>query len=163
FRAGGPAQPPNARVALKLPRWPRGLLPVLAGLLALVVLLIIVAGIWTDFLWYRSVHYGSVFGVTYGTRWALFFVGAIFMVLVTGLNAVVAYRLRPAYRPVASQRPGVETYRLAVDPHRRLLLGVVLALVGLNSGLSAAAGSRSRRPVTPPVPFRPAHAQLHPH
>ena len=59
-------------------------MPVLAGLIAFVVVLVIIAGVWTDFLWYRSVHYGSVFGVTYGTRWALFFIGGIFMAAVTG-------------------------------------------------------------------------------
>src|SRR5262249_1179076 len=93
------------------------------------------------------------FGVTYGTRWALFFVGAIFMVLVTGLNAVVAYRLRPAYRPVASQRPGVETYRLAVDPHRRLLLGFVLGLIGLITGISTAGAWRTWLLFVNQVPF----------
>ncbi|HXQ57200.1 MAG TPA: UPF0182 family protein, partial [Actinomycetes bacterium] len=148
-------------MALKLPRWPRSLVPVLAGLIALVVLLVIVSGIWTDFLWYRSVHYGSVFGVTYGTRWALFFVGGLFMALVTGLNAVVAYRLRPAYRPVASQRPGVETYRLAVDPHRRLLLGIVLGLIGLITGISTAGAWRTWLLFINQVPFGQKDPQFH--
>ena len=161
FRPSGPARPPDTRVALKLPRWPRSLVPVLAGLIALVVLLVIVSGIWTDFLWYRSVHYGSVFGVTYGTRWALFFVGGIFMALVTGLNAVVAYRLRPAYRPVASQRPGVETYRLAVDPHRRLLLGIVLGLIGLITGISTAGAWRTWLLFINQVPFGQKDPQFH--
>jgi uncharacterized protein len=152
FRSGA-ARPPEGRTAIKLPRWPRYLLPVLGGLVAFVVVLVIIAGVWTDFLWYRSVHYGSVFGVTYGTRWALFFIGGIFMALVTGLNAVIAFRLRPAYRPVASQRPGVETYRLAVDPHRRLLLGIVLALVGLISGLSASGAWRTWLLFANQVPF----------
>jgi hypothetical protein len=153
FRSSGPAQPSGGRAAIKLPRWPRYLLPVLGGLIAFVVVLVIIAGVWTDFLWYRSVHYGGVFGVIYGTRWALFFIGGIFMALVTGLNAVIAFRLRPAYRPVASQRPGVETYRLAVDPHRRLLLGIVLALVGLISGLSASGAWRTWLLFANQVPF----------
>ncbi|HEX7267716.1 MAG TPA: UPF0182 family protein, partial [Streptosporangiaceae bacterium] len=161
FRPSGPARPPDTRVALKLPRWPRSLVPVLAGLIALVVLLVIVSGIWTDFLWYRSVNYGTVFGVTYGTRWALFFVGGIFMALVTGLNAVVAYRLRPAYRPVASQRPGVETYRLAVDPHRRLLLGIVLGLIGLITGISTAGAWRTWLLFINQVPFGQKDPQFH--
>ncbi len=152
FRSG-PARPPDGRTAIKLPRWPRYVVPVLAGLIAFVVVLVIIAGVWTDFLWYRSVHYESVFGVTYGTRWALFFIGGIFMALVTGLNAVVAFRLRPAYRPVASQRPGVETYRLAVDPHRRLLLGIVLALVGIISGLSVSGAWRTWLLFANQVPF----------
>jgi uncharacterized membrane protein (UPF0182 family) len=160
FRSGA-ARPPEGRTAIKLPRWPRYLLPVLGGLIAFVVVLVIIAGVWTDFLWYRSVHYGSVFGVTYGTRWALFFIGGIFMALVTGVNAVVAFRLRPAYRPVASQRPGVETYRLAVDPHRRLLLGIVLALVGLISGLSASGAWRTWLLFANQVPFGQKDPQFH--
>ena len=160
FRSGA-ARPPEGRTAIKLPRWPRYLLPVLGGLIAFVVVLVIIAGVWTDFLWYRSVHYETVFGVTYGTRWALFFIGGIFMALVTGVNAVIAFRLRPAYRPVASQRPGVETYRLAVDPHRRLLLGIVLALVGLISGLSASGAWRTWLLFANQVPFGQKDPQFH--
>ena len=161
FRPSGPARPPDTRAALKLPRWPRYLVPALAGLVAFVVVLVIIAGVWTDFLWFRSVHYRSVFGVTYGTRWALFFIGGIFMALVTGLNAVVAFRLRPAYRPVASQRPGVDTYRLAVDPHRRLLLGIALGLVGLISGISAAGAWRTWLLFINQVPFHQKDPQFH--
>jgi uncharacterized protein len=161
FRPSGPARPPDTRAALKLPRWPRYLVPVLAGLIAFVVVLVIVAGVWTDFLWYRSVHYGSVFGVTYGTRWAMFFIGGIFMAAVTGANAVIAFRLRPAYRPVTSQRPGVETYRLAVDPHRRLLLGIALGLVGLISGISAAGAWRTWLLFINQVPFHQKDPQFH--
>jgi uncharacterized protein len=160
FRPSGPARPPDTRAALRLPRWPRYVVPVIAGVIAFIVVLIIVAGVWTDFLWYRSVHYGSVFGVTYGTRWALFFIGGIFMAAVTGANAVIAFRLRPAYRPVTGQRPGVETYRLAVDPHRRLLLGVVLGLVGLISGISAAGAWRTWLLFINQVPFHQKDPQF---
>src|SRR5215831_15813734 len=135
-------------------------MPVVVGLVAFIILLLIIAGIWTDFLWFRSVHYGSVFGVTYGTRWALFFIGGIFMAAVTGLNAVIAFRIRPAYRPVASQRPGVETYRLAVDPHRRLLLGIALGLVGLISGISAAGAWRTWLLFINQVPFHQRDPQF---
>ena len=160
FRPSGPARPPDARAALRLPRWPRYLVPVIVGLVAFVVVLIIVAGVWTDFLWFRSVHYGSVFGVTYGTRWALFFIGGIFMAVVTGVNAVIAFRLRPAYRPVTPQRPGIETYRLAVDPHRRLLLGIALGLVGLISGISAAGAWRTWLLFINQVPFHQRDPQF---
>src|ERR1051326_7942721 len=102
-----PADRPPGRPALRLPRWPRYLVPVLAGLIALGVLLTIIAGVWTDWLCYRAVHYSTVFDVTYGTRWALFFVVGIFMAAMVGLNAALAFRLRPVYRPVASaERPG---------------------------------------------------------
>ena len=149
-----PADRPPGRPALRLPRWPRYLIPVLAGLIALGVLVTIIAGVWTDWLWYRSVGYGSVFAVTYGTRWALFFVVGIFMAAVTGFNAVLAFRLRPVYRPAASaERPGVDAYRMAVDPHRRLLLGILLGLIGVISGITAASAWRTWLLFINQVPF----------
>jgi uncharacterized protein len=154
FQPPGRARPPDSRAALRLPRWPRYLVPAVLGLIALIVVLTIVAGVWTDFLWFRSVHYSSVFAVTYGTRWALFFVTGLFMALVTGVNAVIAFRLRPEYRPVpAGERPGMDLYRQAVDPHRRLLLGLVLFLVGLLSGLSAAGAWQTWLMFANQVPF----------
>jgi uncharacterized membrane protein (UPF0182 family) len=143
--------------------------PFLAGLIALGVLVTIIAGVWTDFLWYRSVHhgpvsgYGSVFDVVYGTRWALFFVVGIVMAAVTGLNVVLAYRLRPAYRvtPTATAKPGIELYRAAIDPHRRLLLGIGLALVGLISGITAAGAWRTWLLFINRVPFGVKDPQFH--
>jgi uncharacterized protein len=154
FQPPGRARPPDSRAALRLPRWPRYLIPAVLGLIALIVVLTIVAGVWTDLLWFRSVHYSSVFGVTYGTRWALFFVTGLFMALVTGVNAVIAFRLRPEYRPVpAGERPGMDLYRQAIDPHRRLLLGLVLFLVGLLAGLSAAGAWQTWLLFANQVPF----------
>ncbi len=164
FRPSPADRPPAGRAPLRLPpRWPRYLVPVLGGLIALGVLLTIVAGVWTDFLWYRSVQFGSVFGVTYGTRWALFFVVGIVMAAVTGFNAILAFRLRPAYRPARSapERPGVELYRAAIDPHRRLLLGIVIALVGLITGITAAGAWRTWLLFINQVPFHQKDPQFH--
>jgi uncharacterized membrane protein (UPF0182 family) len=154
FRPSPADRPPPGRPTLRLPRWPRYLIPVVAGLIALGVLVTIIAGVWTDLLWYRSVGYSSVFDVTYGTRWALFFVVGIFMVAVTGVNAVLAFRLRPVYRPAAAtERPGVDALRMAVDPHRRLLLGIVLGLIGLISGITASSAWRTWLLFINQVPF----------
>jgi hypothetical protein len=137
--------------------------PVLGGLIALGILLTIIAGVWTDFLWYRSVQFGSVFDVVYGTRWALFFVVGIVMAAVTGFNAVLAYRLRPAYRPArpSPDRPGVDLYRAAIDPHRRLLLGIALGLVGLISGITASGAWRTWLLFINQVPFHQRDPQFH--
>src|SRR5215472_5942456 len=152
FRPSAADRPPG-RQALRLPRWPRYLVPVVGGLIAFGVLVTIIAGVWTDWLWYRSVQYGSVFGVIYGTRWALFFVVGIFMAAVVGVNAWLAYRLRPVYRPATSDRPGLDAYRMAVDPHRRLLLGVVLGLIGVISGVTASGAWRTWLLFINQVPF----------
>ena len=134
-----PGQPrPAANRPLVLPRWPKLLIPVAAGLVALIIVVSVVAGVWTDYLWFRSVGYTSVFGTTYGTKWLLFLVTAIFMAAVVGANAWIAYRLRPPFRPSAADQQSLEGYRTVVDPHRRLVLGLLLGLIGLITGLSAA-------------------------
>jgi len=108
----------------------------------LIVLITVGAGVWTDFLWFRSVGYTSVFDTTYGVKWALFGIAAVFMMAVIGANIRIAYRLRPASRPVSSQQ-GLEAYRVLIDPHRRLVVGAVLGLIGLISGLAAAGDWRT--------------------
>src|SRR6266568_1027391 len=139
-----PGQPrPSAGRPIVLPRWPKFLIPAAAGLIALIIVVSVVAGVWTDYLWFRSVSYTSVFGTTYGTKWLLFLVTALFMAAVVGLNAWLAYRLRPAYRPAAPDQQSLEGYRTILDPHRRLMLGLLLGLIGLISGLTAASSWRT--------------------
>ena len=142
FRSPGQPRPSAGRPVV-LPRWPKFLIPVAAGLIALVIVVSVVAGVWTDYLWFRSVSYTSVFSTTYGTKWLLFLVTALFMAAVVGLNAWLAYRLRPAYRPAATDQQTLEGYRTVLDPHRRLLLGLLLGLIGLISGLTAAGSWRT--------------------
>ena len=160
FRPSSADRPPTGRPALRLPRWPRYLVPAVAGLIAFGVLVTIIAGVWTDWLWYRSVQHGSVFDVTYGTRWALFFVVGIFMAAVVGVNAWLAYRLRPVYRPAGTERPGVDAYRMAVDPHRRLMLGILLGLIGVISGITASGAWRTWLLFINQVPFGRKDAQF---
>jgi uncharacterized protein len=113
------------------------------AVVALIVIVSIAAGISTDFLWYQAIGYTSVFGTTYGTKWALFIVTAVFMAVVIGANVWLAYRIRPTHRPTSPEQQGLEAYRLVIDPHRRLVLGVILALIGLISGLTAAGSWRT--------------------
>jgi uncharacterized protein len=126
-----------------LPRWPKYLVPTAIVVIAAIIVISVVSGVWTDFLWFRAIGYSSVFDTTYGTKWALFVVTALFMAAVIGLNGWIAYRLRPDHRPVSPAQQGPEAYRQVIDPHRRLVLGAVLGLIGLVSGLSAAGNWRT--------------------
>jgi uncharacterized protein len=126
-----------------LPRWPRFVIPVVIIVVAVAILIAVVAGIWTDYLWYSSVHQTRVFGTTYTTKWLLFVVTAVFMIGVVGANIALAYRLRPTEVPDAPAHQGVEAYRQAIDPHRRAVMIVLLGLLGLISGLAAASGWRT--------------------
>ena len=136
-----------------LPRWPRYLIPAAAIVIAVIVIIAVIAGVWTDLLWFRSVGYSTVFETTYGIKWALFAIAALFMAVVTGLNMWLAYRLRPEHRPVAAEPQGLEAYRLVIDPHRKAALAVVLGLTALISGLTAAASWRTWLLFANRVPF----------
>src|SRR5262249_8142314 len=51
---------------------------------------------------------------------------------------VLAYRTRPTDPPTGPEHQGVEAYRQAIDPHRRGVTAVLLGLIGLISGITAA-------------------------
>jgi uncharacterized membrane protein (UPF0182 family) len=148
FRA--PGQPRPARRPAALVRWPRYVVPALITAVAVIVVACVVAGVWTDLLWFRSVGHTQTFAVTYGTKWAMFLAAALFMIVVTGGNACLAFRLRPQSPPAAGSgsgsgsRPSApEAYRVLVDPHRRAVLAVLLGAIGLVSGLGAASSWRT--------------------
>jgi len=101
-------------------------------------LISVVAGIWTDYLWFSSVGQTRVFSTTYSTKWLLFVVTAVLMMTIIGVNLFVAYRTKPKEPPTGPEHQGVEAYRQAIDPHRRGVTVVLLALIGLISGLTAA-------------------------
>ncbi len=151
FRVPGPRGGGGRQV--QLPRWPRFVIPAVIIIVALAVLIAIVAGIWTDYLWYSSVHQTRVFGTTYTTKWLLFLVTAVFMGGVVGANLVIAYRLRPEDPPTGPGHQGIEAYRQAIDPHRRGVMIVLLGLIGLITGLAAASNWRTWLLFINRVPF----------
>lgn len=107
-------------------------------IVAAAILISVVAGIWTDYLWFSSVGQTRVFATTYSTKWLLFLITAVLMMAIIGFNLVLAYRMRPEEPPTGPQHQGVEAYRQAIDPHRRGVIMVLLGLIGLISGLAAA-------------------------
>jgi hypothetical protein len=107
------------------------------AIIAAIVVVTVVCGIWTDYLWYKSVHYTSVFATTYSVKWALFGIVGVFMTAAVGFNAALAYRLRPMHRPSSPEQRGLDGYRMALEHRRRLALGAGSAAIGVISGLTA--------------------------
>jgi uncharacterized protein len=121
-----------------VPRWPRYVIPAVIIIVAAAILISVTAGIWTDYLWFGSVGQTRVFVTTYSTKWLLFAVTALIMIVVIGANILIAYRTRPKDPPTGPEHQGVEAYRQAIDPHRRGVSAVLLGLIGLITGLTAA-------------------------
>ncbi|RAY13330.1 UPF0182 family protein [Actinomadura craniellae] len=114
----------------------RLLVPVLAVLAIIVVLFLVFTAVYTDLLWFRSVDSSSVYTTRLRTEILLFVGSGLLMALVVGANMMIAYRLRPAYRPLSVEQQGLERYRAAVDPHRRLIGIAVVGVLALLTGSS---------------------------
>ncbi|HEY3735013.1 MAG TPA: UPF0182 family protein [Streptosporangiaceae bacterium] len=124
-------------------RWPRILAVSVASIVAFVIVIVIVSGVWTDYLWFASVRYTSVFATAYGVKWALFGIVGAFMAALVVFNAVLAYRLRPVHRPGTAEQRALDGYRIALERRRRLMVAVAAAVVGLIAGLSASGSWRT--------------------
>ncbi len=119
------------------------------------------AGFWTDWLWYRSVHYSSVFTTTLSTKIGLFFVFGLLMAAAVGLNIWLAHRLRPPLSAMSMEQQSLDRYRMAIAPYKKWLLLAVTALVGLIAGASASSQWRTWLMWVNGVPFHEKDPQFH--
>ncbi|AOR32186.1 hypothetical protein BFF78_14945 [Streptomyces fodineus] len=119
------------------------------------------AGFWTDWLWYRSVHYSSVFTTMLWTKIGLFFVFGLLMAVAVGVNIWLAHRLRPPLSAMSMEQQSLDRYRMGIAPYKRWLLLAVTALVGLIAGASAAGQWRTWLMWVNGVPFHQKDPQFH--
>ncbi len=119
------------------------------------------AGFWTDWLWYRSVNYSSVFTTTLWTKIGLFFVFGLLMALAVGLNIWLAHRLRPPLSAMSMEQQSLDRYRMGIAPYKRWLLLGITALVGLIAGASASSQWRTWLMWVNGVPFNQKDPQFH--
>ncbi len=119
-------------------RHPRRWLAALAVLVLLIVLAIVFTNIYTTLLFYRSVGFAEVYDTVLTTKIVLFVVVGLCFAGVVGANAVVAYRIRPAYHPDTPDQQQLDEARAAVAPYKLWILLAVCALLWLITGLSAA-------------------------
>jgi len=109
---------------------------VVAALFVLFLVSSSIVGVYTDLLWYASVGYRSVFTTVLGTRLLLFALFGVVMAVVVAANLVIAYLLRPAFRPMSLEQQNLERYRTAIEPRQRWLAAGIAVLVGAFAGLS---------------------------
>ncbi|MEU6351680.1 UPF0182 family protein [Streptomyces sp. NPDC047072] len=140
-RGGGPTGP---RIRVGRPsRRVRTLLMTLGVLAVLGMAFTMFAGFWTDWLWYRSVNYSSVFTTTLWTKIGLFFVFGLLMALAVGVNIWLAHRLRPPLSAMSMEQQNLDRYRMGIAPYKRWLLLGITSLVGLIAGASASSQWRT--------------------
>lgn len=119
------------------------------------------AGFWTDWLWYRSVHYSSVFTTTLSTKIGLFFVFGLLMAAAVGVNIWLAHRLRPPLSAMSMEQQSLDRYRMGIAPYKKWLLLAITSLVGLIAGASASSQWRVWLMWVNGVPFHQKDPQFH--
>lgn len=132
------------------------------GVLAVLAMAFVMfAGFWTDWLWFRSVQYSSVFTTTLTTKIGLFFVFGLLMAAAVGVNIWLAHRLRPPLSAMSMEQQSLDRYRMAIAPYKKWLLIGITALVGLIAGASAAGQWRTWLMWVNGVPFNQKDPQFH--
>ncbi|MFF4098091.1 UPF0182 family protein [Streptomyces sp. NPDC001903] len=158
-RGGGPSGP---RMRVGRPsRRARTLLMTLGVLAVLAMAFIMFAGFWTDWLWFRSVKYSTVFTTTLWTKIGLFAVFGLLMAGAVGLNIWLAYRLRPPLSAMSMEQQSLDRYRMSVAPYKKWLLLGIAALVGMIAGASAAGQWKTWLMYVNGVPFGQKDPQFH--
>ncbi|GAA1070370.1 UPF0182 family protein [Nocardiopsis composta] len=122
-----------------MPRRSRLLAPVAAVVVVIVAGLLVAANFVTDYKWYESVGYTSVFLTELRIRAMLFVGAALLMMLIVGASIYFAYRSRPLTRPMSLEQQGLDRYRMAIEPHRKLFFWLIAGGLGLLTGASASA------------------------
>src|SRR5450755_1068396 len=121
----------------------RGRIWVLVALVVLFILLTSlrsIAGFYTDYLWFKELHFTSVFrGVLVVQVLLAVLFTVLFFLLMFG-SLTIADRLAPKFRAVGPEDELVQRYREAVGTHA----GKVRAVVSLIFALFAGVGTRSQ-------------------
>ncbi|MDE3721066.1 UPF0182 family protein [Nocardiopsis sp. N85] len=126
-----------------MPRRSRLLAPVAATVVVIIAGLMFAANFWTDYMWFQSVGYTSVFLTELWTRVLLFAVAALVMAVIVGASIFFAYRARPGIRPMSLEQQGLDRYRQSIDPHRKLFFWLAVGALALLSGAAASGDWRS--------------------
>jgi len=109
-----------------------------AILVVIAIILISIAGIYTDLLWFNQVGYQSVFLTQIIAQIVLFIVGFALMFTLTFISFWIAYRNRPVYLRMPGESP-FENYQEIIDNLRRLIMFGVPGVLGVFAGIAASA------------------------
>ncbi|MFD3685165.1 UPF0182 family protein [Nocardiopsis sp. NPDC058631] len=105
--------------------------------------LMLAANFWTDFKWFSSVGYTSVFLTELWIRVLLFAVAGLVMAVIVGASIYFAYRSRPGIRPMSLEQQGLDRYRQSIDPHRKLFFWAAVGALALLAGIAASGDWRA--------------------
>src|SRR4051812_16104649 len=123
-------RPTTARV----PRGRIGLVLVAAILLVLLLSLRAIAGYYTDYLWFKEVHFTSIWRGVLGAKIALAVIFTVLFFVLLWVNLAIADRVAPTIRMSGPGEELFERYREVVAPRAALVRTGVSALFAIIAG-----------------------------
>jgi len=87
----------------------------------IIVLLIIAAslvGVYINWLWFGEVGFRGVYRGIITTKLILFVIFGVLMAAILGGNIVIAYMLRPPFRPLSAEQQNLERYRVILEQRK---------------------------------------------
>jgi hypothetical protein len=128
-------RPPIPNLTLSR-RW-KIALSVVAILIVLLIAASSLTGVYVNWLWFGQVGYRKVYSGILWTRIWLFLIFGLLMALIIGGNLVIAYMLRPPFRPMSAEQQNLERYRIMIEPRKKLILAVIMVFTLFIAGMSA--------------------------
>src|SRR5438270_129520 len=86
------------------------LVGVVVGLIALIVIAVKLTGVYINWLWFGSVGYRHVYTTVFWTRFWLFLIFGLLMALIICGNIVLAYFMKPPFRPMSAEQQNLQRY-----------------------------------------------------
>src|SRR3954447_7604383 len=108
-----------------------------AVLLVLFTAIGTLTNIYVDYLWFDETRYTEVFWTELQTRALLFAVAGVATGGLVATAIYLAYRFRPAFRPMSLEQQNLERYRQSLEPRRGVVLTAVAVVLGLFAGFTA--------------------------
>src|SRR3954449_10849027 len=108
-----------------------------AVLLVLFTAIGALTNVYVDYLWFDETRYTEVFWTELQTRALLFAVAGVATGGLVATAIYLAYRFRPAFRPMSLEQQNLERYRQSLEPRRGVVLTAVAIVLGLFAGFTA--------------------------
>ncbi|MCW2676061.1 MAG: conserved rane protein of unknown function, partial [Modestobacter sp.] len=120
-----------------LSRRAKSVIGTVAVLLVLFTVIGTLTNVYVDYLWFDETKYTEVFWTEVQTRALLFAVAGVATGGLTALAVYLAYRFRPAFRPMSLEQQNLERYRQSLEPRRKVVLTAIAIVLGLFAGFTA--------------------------
>lgn len=135
---GGAPPPPRDDEQPPARRRPPSRLAKFFAIVGIIVLLLsLLAGLWTESLWFDAIGFSGMWWSRLRTQVLLFVLGALFTALPIGISLWLGYRTRPLTVPMSSGEEALAQYRQAIEPFRKVVVWALPAVLGILGGLAA--------------------------